>query len=164
LSQRIVARYHMRPLPRAEIAEYVQHRLAMAGGRPEILPARLGRRLHAVTRGVPRAINLLCDRALLDASTRGQDEVDLAGLTRSAQELGLASAVRRPAWMQPSWAVAAIGALTVLTTAVTLTARDRHGAGTPAAAASTPATVSEPALASPPAAPPPAPQPLSTAG
>ena len=89
LSQRIVARFHLRPLTVREVREYLRHRLAMVGARPDIVPARLARRIYALTAGVPRTINQLCDRALLDVSTRGDSEVDDESLLRAARRLGL---------------------------------------------------------------------------
>ena len=67
LAQRITARYHLMPLSENETAEYVRHRLRIAGNEQEIfLPAAL-REIHRHSGGVPRLINIICDRALLGA-------------------------------------------------------------------------------------------------
>lgn len=64
LAQRITARYHLLPLTAIEVAEYVAHRLQVANGKPTIFKARTLKVIHRITGGIPRVINLLCDRAL----------------------------------------------------------------------------------------------------
>ncbi len=88
LSQRVIARCHLGPLAEAETAQYVAHRLAMAGhsGPPLFGPAAL-RRVHRLSGGVPRRINLLCGRALLGAWTLGQHPVSAPVVNRAAQEV-----------------------------------------------------------------------------
>jgi general secretion pathway protein A len=91
LSQRIVASFHLGPLTRPEVAAYVQHRLEVSGAKRQLIPARLMGRLYRLSGGVPRLINLLCDRALLGAYTQGKEQVDAATLSQAARE-----ALRRP--------------------------------------------------------------------
>ncbi|HTM24257.1 MAG TPA: AAA family ATPase [Vicinamibacterales bacterium] len=66
LDQRVSIRYDLRPLSPDETAAYVQHRLSVAGGGAGVsfAPKALAR-VHRYTAGIPRLINLLCDRALL---------------------------------------------------------------------------------------------------
>jgi general secretion pathway protein A len=61
-------RYNLRPLTRDETSAYIAHRLGVAGGGPavEFSPAAIDV-VHRCTAGIPRLINLLCDRALLGA-------------------------------------------------------------------------------------------------
>ncbi|TXI83217.1 MAG: AAA family ATPase [Cupriavidus sp.] len=67
LAQRITARYHLMPLAESETGEYIRHRLRVAGNDQEIfLPAAI-REVHRHSGGVPRLINIICDRALLGA-------------------------------------------------------------------------------------------------
>jgi general secretion pathway protein A len=68
LDQRVSIRYDLKPLSAEETAQYVQHRLSVAGGGAAVTftPKSL-RRLHACSMGIPRLINLLCDRTLLSA-------------------------------------------------------------------------------------------------
>lgn len=67
LAQRITARYHLMPLAESETGEYIRHRLRVAGNEQEIfLPAAI-REVHRHSGGVPRLINIICDRALLGA-------------------------------------------------------------------------------------------------
>ena len=88
LAQRVIARYHLGPLGAAETAAYVAHRLAVAGlsGAMPFEPAAL-RRIHGLTGGVPRRINLLCDRALLGAFAEGQARVGQRIVDRAASEV-----------------------------------------------------------------------------
>jgi general secretion pathway protein A len=88
LSQRISARYHLGPLARGEVPLYVSHRLAVAGlvrGQP--FPPPTLKRLFRLSRGIPRLINAICDRALLGAYVGGKEVVDIKILRRAAREV-----------------------------------------------------------------------------
>jgi len=88
LSQRITARYHLSPLLRDEVPMYVEYRLSAAGLiRGHLFPPRTLKRLLRLTGGVPRLINVVCDRALLGAYVQGQSRVDLRTLVRAAHEV-----------------------------------------------------------------------------
>jgi general secretion pathway protein A len=87
LAQRIVARYHLGPLTRAEISAYVRHRLEVAGTQRQLFPLALMRRLHLLSGGIPRLVNVLCDRALLGAYVQGRERVDRTTLDRAAREI-----------------------------------------------------------------------------
>ena len=76
LEQRITARYYLKPLARNELQPYIIHRLALAGGRESVFPARLADQIYARSRGIPRLINIICDRAMLGAYARSQRQVD----------------------------------------------------------------------------------------
>ncbi|RYY85032.1 MAG: AAA family ATPase, partial [Comamonadaceae bacterium] len=79
LAQRVIARYHLRALSETETAQYVRHRLEACGlQRPLPFDRPALRRVHAASGGVPRRINLLCDRALLGAYAGGRGEVSKA--------------------------------------------------------------------------------------
>jgi general secretion pathway protein A len=88
LAQRVTARFHLPALSEVDTAKYIRHRLAVAG-QAELRPfdRKVRRRIHQLTRGVPRRINLLCDRALLGAYTEGKRTVDLATVERAAKEV-----------------------------------------------------------------------------
>jgi general secretion pathway protein A len=88
LAQRVIARYHLGPLSVAETEAYVAHRLAVAGvqGASPIPPA-LAPLIHRLTSGVPRRINLLCDRALLGAYVENSRDVTPRILRRAAREV-----------------------------------------------------------------------------
>jgi general secretion pathway protein A len=87
LSQRIVARYHLGPLTKPEVAAYVRHRLEIAGARRQLFPAALMGRVYRLSGGVPRVINVLCDRALLGTYVQGKERVDRATLAQAAREV-----------------------------------------------------------------------------
>ena len=87
LSQRIVARYHLGPLTKPEVAAYVRHRLEISGAQRQLFPAALMGRVYRMSGGVPRVINVLCDRALLGTYTQGKERVDRATLAQAAQEV-----------------------------------------------------------------------------
>jgi general secretion pathway protein A len=86
LAQRIVARYHLGSLTRSEVAAYVGHRLAVSGVQRHLFPAALSGDLFRLSRGVPRVVNVLCDRALLGAFVKGRDKVSRAILSQAAKE------------------------------------------------------------------------------
>src|SRR3990167_2903837 len=88
LAQRVIARFHLGPLTAPETAAYVAHRLAVAGlpGANPFDAAAL-RRIHALGAGVPRRINLLCDRALLGAYAEGRSSVGRRIVDRAALEV-----------------------------------------------------------------------------
>lgn len=75
LAQRITARCHLGPLSRAETGEYLRHRLEVAGARHRVFSSRAKRLLHRISRGIPRIINVVADRALLGAFVREEHEV-----------------------------------------------------------------------------------------
>jgi len=88
LAQRVIARYHLGSLSEGETGSYVAHRLAVAGALPPSpLPQRLMARIHHLTHGVPRRINLLCDRALLGAYVENRREVTRLILNKAAAEV-----------------------------------------------------------------------------
>lgn len=87
LAQRITARYHLDPLTEREVGAYVAHRLAIAGGRGKIFPASTIKLLYQLSKGTPRLINIICDRALLGAYVQDQDQVDIPTLKKAAQEV-----------------------------------------------------------------------------
>jgi general secretion pathway protein A len=86
LAQRITGRYHLMPLSRDETQGYVRHRLRVAGAAGEIFTAGALREVHRVTSGIPRVINVTCDRALLGAYTQETRKVTAALVRRAASE------------------------------------------------------------------------------
>ena len=118
LAQRIVARYHLGALSFAETQQYIQHRLSVAGpSAPLPFSAAALARIHALSGGVPRRINLLADRALLGAYAQGQQRAERSTVQQAAREVfgGAAPAwfsVRRAAWRMP--ALAALAGVAVL--------------------------------------------------
>ncbi len=87
LAQRITGRYHLCPLLKQETAAYVLHRLRVAGATSDIFTARALSEAHRLSGGVPRVINVICDRALLGAYTQDRHRVTASMIRRSAQEV-----------------------------------------------------------------------------
>jgi general secretion pathway protein A len=87
LAQRIVARYHLGPLGRAEVKSYVWHRLEVSGAKRQLIPGSLMGQIYSLSNGVPRLINTLCDRALLGAYVQNKERVDRATLAQAAREV-----------------------------------------------------------------------------
>ncbi|WEF35808.1 AAA family ATPase [Pseudoduganella chitinolytica] len=139
LAQRVIARYHLGSLTADETGHYIAHRLAVAGATgPLPFPAGLTGLVHQLTKGVPRRINLLCDRALLGAYVENRRQVTRRILRRAAAEVfaGEATATWRRPWL--------VGAAGVLAGAVLTAAAAWQLA--PAPVQKTPATAAAPRL------------------
>jgi general secretion pathway protein A len=106
LAQRITGRYHLDPLSRQETAAYVRHRMRVAGATADIFTRGALREVYNVSRGIPRVINIICDRALLGAYTQDQHQVPAALVRRAAAEVF--DQELSPRWMPPL-----VGALAV---------------------------------------------------
>lgn len=109
LGQRIIARYHLGALSLAETQQYIQHRLSVAGpSAPLPFSAAALLRIHALSGGVPRRINLLADRALLGAYAQGQQRAERGTVEQAAREVfGTVPAAPR-AWLTPALAGLAV--------------------------------------------------------
>ncbi|MFZ3136676.1 MAG: AAA family ATPase [Thermodesulfovibrionales bacterium] len=108
LSQRITARYHLGSLSKEEVRAYVDHRLKIAGGSGQIFPDATIARLHQLSRGIPRLINVICDRTLLGAYAQGKDTVDIITLLQAAQEVFGKKKRRRQPSKSLRWALASL--------------------------------------------------------
>ena len=87
LSQRVTARYHLRSFTERESQRYVAHRMEIAGQRQPIFTKQAVRAAHRLSRGIPRLLNTICDRALLGAYATGQTRVKEAVVRRAAKEV-----------------------------------------------------------------------------
>ncbi|MED5622107.1 AAA family ATPase [Ideonella sp. BN130291] len=88
LAQRVIARFHLDALSERETEQYIRHRLGVAGlGKALPFDRKAMQRIHRISRGVPRRINLLCDRALLGAYASGQPVVDRRIVDKAAAEV-----------------------------------------------------------------------------
>ncbi len=87
LAQRVTARYHLEPLEREELEGYLSHRLAVAGVERPLFPPAAINKLYRLSGGVPRLINLLCDRALLGSYVKGENLVSTQTLKQAAEEV-----------------------------------------------------------------------------
>jgi general secretion pathway protein A len=89
-SQRITARFHLEALKQAETEDYIAHRMSIAGGSGKVFNRAAIRRIYRISKGIPRVINLICDRSLLGAYVEDKTEVTPAIVNKAANEvLGL---------------------------------------------------------------------------
>jgi general secretion pathway protein A len=106
LAQRITGRYHLKPLSREETKGYVRHRLRVAGATEEIFTPAALVELHRLSLGIPRVINVACDRALLGAYTQETKKIS-AGLVRRAAGEVYGRKIM-PVWL--GWILGSLGA------------------------------------------------------
>ncbi len=102
LDQRVSIRYELKPLTRDEAAAYIAHRIQVAGGLSAVsfTPKAL-HVVHQFTGGIPRLINLVCDRALLGAFSARVNRVTHDLVERAAETLDLRPAERsRFGWLR----------------------------------------------------------------
>ncbi|MEM6581337.1 MAG: AAA family ATPase [Pseudomonadota bacterium] len=116
LNQRITARYNLEPLSQEETAAYIQHRLQVAGlpRGQDVFPAAVVKGIHRYTRGIPRLINVLCDRMLLGAYSRNQSRTDKDMLRIAAKEVMGESAAELQARSWSFWPAALLSAVLVI--------------------------------------------------
>jgi general secretion pathway protein A len=88
LRQRITVRYHLPPLNRAEVSQYIQHRLEVSGanGAPYFTRPALWRVYH-YSGGIPRLVNAVCDKALLAGFVHQRERIDFRMVGRAVREL-----------------------------------------------------------------------------
>src|SRR5512138_3585629 len=87
LAQRITGRYHLSPLSSDETAGYVKHRMRVAGATAEAFTPSALREIHRLSGGIPRVINVICDRALLGAFTQEDHRAGAALIRQAASEV-----------------------------------------------------------------------------
>jgi general secretion pathway protein A len=87
LAQRITGRYHLEALTRTESIAYVRHRLRVAGATTDVFTAGALREIHRLSGGIPRIINVVCDRSLLGAFTREEHRVNGELVRKAASEV-----------------------------------------------------------------------------
>ena len=87
LAQRITGRYHLEPLSREETNQYIEHRLKVAGALGEVFDSSAKRAIYKLSQGVPRLVNVICDRALLGAYSQGSRTVNRRLVYRAAAEI-----------------------------------------------------------------------------
>jgi general secretion pathway protein A len=88
LRQRITVRYHLHPLNRIEVGQYIQHRLSISGakGGPYFTTGALWR-IHRYSGGIPRLINAVCDKCLLAGYVQQRDRIDYRMVGLAINEL-----------------------------------------------------------------------------
>jgi general secretion pathway protein A len=87
LAQRVTARYHLLPGDQDDTCAYIRHRMQVAGQKEPIFTDAAMREVHRASRGFPRLINAICDRALLGAYAQEDRRVNAATVRRAAGEV-----------------------------------------------------------------------------
>ena len=114
LAQRITARFHLNPLSRNELKAYISHRLAIAGSNVQLFDEKTIKRLFQLSSGVPRLINIICDRALLGAYVENKTRVDLQTLNNAAIEVfGKIKPTKNKTLRWPAYTAVAAGVATI---------------------------------------------------
>ena len=114
LAQRVIARFHLDALNAPETTQYIEHRLAVAGLTGALpFDASALTRVHRLTQGVPRRINLLCGRAMLGAWANGQQRVDQRVVDKAAEEVFGVVGDRQVFWSSP-WMTVLLGLMALL--------------------------------------------------
>ena len=148
LAQRVIARYHLGALSEPETAKYLRHRLGVAGlSTANPFSRRAMRRIHLRSRGVPRRINLLADRALLGAYADGVARVDERIVDKAAAEVFAPD--ERLQWLKRAapWAIGVAAGAAVASVAALWLQRERPGPALGTAQAASAAPSKAPAAA-----------------
>jgi general secretion pathway protein A len=110
LNQRIVVRYHLRPMTFHDTNLYIQHRLHVAGGRGALFFTReAARRIYRFSGGLPRVVNITSDRALLAAYTKNKRVISVWIALSAIADIKRGKAKRN--WKPLAGATAAVGVL-----------------------------------------------------
>ncbi len=87
LAQRVTARYHLAPMTLDETQGYIFHRLKVAGAKQKFFTRGATHQIHKFSGGVPRLVNVLCDRALLGAYAEEALQVSAPIVKKAAKEV-----------------------------------------------------------------------------
>lgn len=126
LAQRITARFHLNPLSRNELKAYISHRLAVAGQNIQLFPENSISLIYRASKGVPRLVNIICDRALLGAYVENQHRVDPSIVKKASREVfGELKQVEHQRllrrWLLPALAITGVLAIAILLTVSIMT-------------------------------------------
>ncbi|ALG66745.1 ExeA family protein [Beggiatoa leptomitoformis] len=87
LAQRITARYHLLPLSLKDTQAYINHRLAISGARRPLFNRPAVHYIYQRTGGIPRLINIICDRSLLGGYVNSKTIVDIGVVRQAVREV-----------------------------------------------------------------------------
>ena len=149
LAQRITGRYHLEPLSREETKGYVRHRLRVAGAAGEIFTPSALTEIYRLARGIPRVINVTCDRALLGAYTQETPKATAALVRRAAGEVYGRQFF--PLWL--GWVAGVLGLVGVVGAALAGWQLWQHQIAPLHAASNKPHAAAAPSVSAPTAAP-----------
>ena len=114
LAQRITARYHLMPLTEQEVQQYISYRLQVAGCSRPVFTASAVKKLFQLSGGIPRLLNLICDRALLGGYSQQKALIDAGLVNQAASEvLAIKPQPEKAAWPVWLWPVLTLVALGV---------------------------------------------------
>jgi general secretion pathway protein A len=115
LSQRINLSCHLVPLNASEMREYIRHRIHIASRKPGVaFTAGAYRSIFAYSNGVPRLINIICDRSLLTAFALGQHRITNAIVRRALRELDGKKRSRKPLFFREKLVIGLLVVLVIL--------------------------------------------------
>jgi len=113
LDQRITARYHLTPLSLTETIAYISHRLDVAGCQKKLFTKSALKQIYRRSQGVPRLINIICDRALLGAYAEHAAHITPRLVKQADHEIkgkpATSRAIARWAWVLPALALLVFG-------------------------------------------------------
>jgi general secretion pathway protein A len=149
LGQRITLKYHLSPLNYRETIDYIQYRISIAAQKPGLKFDRAAYRpIYRYSQGIPRLINITCDRVLLTAFGLGRHKITGNIARASIKELKSRGVMKR--FPMPDWrAAAAISTAAVVILAAAIFSQPLRkavlsGAGRSADSPRLAATVAEP--------------------
>ena len=102
LAQRITARYHLLPLNKQEVDQYLKHRLSVAKCFRRIFDKSAVNAIHKTCKGIPRLMNLLAERALMNAYNSNNAVVNRKIVLQAAYD-ALGDEYQVVAWWQSTW-------------------------------------------------------------
>jgi general secretion pathway protein A len=120
LNQRVTARYHLEGLERREIDAYVRYRLGVSGLKGEIFSEGAIKALYRHSGGIPRLINLICDRALLGAYAQSEHYITAAHIRKAAAEVNGKRASTAQGGPGKGWLIAMVSGSAILAVILTL--------------------------------------------
>jgi general secretion pathway protein A len=125
LAQRITARYHLEPLSRDETASYIEHRLKVAGALGEVFDTGAKKEVFRLSQGVPRVVNVICDRALLGAYAQESRRVNARLIRHAAAEVH--GEFNRSPWVRRTAIAAGIVGVAIIAASIwSVAQRDRQ--------------------------------------
>ncbi|MEE4111748.1 MAG: AAA family ATPase, partial [Desulfobacteraceae bacterium] len=116
LNQRITLSCHLTPLTASEMREYIRHRIHIASRKPGLaFTAGAYRSIFNYSNGVPRLINIVCDRTLLTAFAMGKHRITQPIVRRAIRELdGKRKRFTKPAYFREKWTIGLLVVLVIL--------------------------------------------------
>jgi general secretion pathway protein A len=141
LAQRITARYHLEPLSREETASYIEHRLKVAGALGEVFGSDAKKEVFRLSQGVPRLINVICDRALLGAYAQESRHVTGRLIRQAAAEVK--GQLEKSPWIRRTAIAAGLVGVAIITSSLwSITQRELQTQ--PVAVAEEPVAIAQP--------------------